>query len=169
MQSHLIQFEGMFVFIFQSIVGTLLLKWHNKQEMYYFHVSSMFTDYQGVELFSMAKRLHFVSKSLTSTENNKILFNLFKRLLVKKTKLTVEAGGKENRKHDGIKQHWSIWTLAAPRPRVGRQPIAGHLCNLFWIQCLHRLQPGTYLRNTCLRGGLERDEVFLKDPHAAAH
>lgn len=24
-----------------------------------------------------------------------------------------------------------------------------------------RLQPGTYLRNTCLRGGLEQDEVFV--------
>lgn len=117
----------------------------NKHEMYYDHISLKQVHWVlrrwGILKQKRWKRLNSVSKSLSTTENYKTVFNLFKQALVKKsptittTKCAVRAG-RRNRKHDGIKQHCSIWTLAEPRWWVGRQQIAGHLCNLFWIQRL---------------------------------
>lgn len=72
-------------------------------------------------------------------EIHKVVFNLFKRVLVKKQQRQQSAwrgqgGGTANM--TGSSNTFSIWTLAQLWRWAGRQQIAGHSCNLFWIQCL---------------------------------
>lgn len=57
--------------------------------------------------------------------------------------------------HQPTLQHLDIY-----KERVGgRQQIAGHLCNLFRIQCPSRLQPATYLHSIISQKWLDSGEV----------
>lgn len=67
-----------------------------------------------------------------------------------------QIGKWKQTKPKSINQHFSIWTFTKSRRQGGRQQIAGHLCNLFRIQCAPNCSLQPICTALCLRSGWSR-------------